>query len=352
MRRIALLIAAVVVLPGCFWGSSEANVFFTVSGGNYGEFEDLLYPGERAEAWESIFEARPSVEVGGSFERSDLMELFLPYETDRTRAVVTQKGDLQITSHLKVGAAYDVLAEDGFGDLGYLENEGEIYGRLGDGCGSEIAADERSGVGRCVVGELSDNAAAYGKLDEDLRVILLVNLPGEDDIRSTTCQDRPREFESADWAYPRTLRVNYNAYEPTEAAPDRYADGEEDEHKPLAQCDIEVFATVQLGFEEFSGEWYGQNAEDPDDFTLDRTCEECDEPILGTVELSDLVLPGEDGEAVAKGRYRIAFASDTFAALDGRIQVIGSFDSQIRRDPEELEEPSRQLDLGSEDDDI
>lgn len=357
MRLIGLLIAALSILPGCFWGSSEANVFFTVSAGNYGEYEDLLYPQDRSDAWAEIFDGRPSVCIdgdaangcaGGSYERSDLVELYVPYETDRTRAVVTQKGDLQITAHLKVGDAFDVLAADGFGDLEYMETSDAPYSRLGEGCTAEIAAEDRSGVGRCLKKELSDNPTGYGKLTEDLRLVILVNLPGEDDVRSTYCQDHPREFASSDWEFPRTLKVNYSAHLPTEQDPDHYTDSEGDE-PPLPQCDIEVFASVQLGFEVFTAEYFGENAED-NSFTLDRTNDpctgaDCADPILGTLELEDLTLPGEEGTAHAAGRYRIAFVSDRFASLDGRIEAIGTFDTKVRRDPEVLEEPSRQLDL-------
>ncbi len=361
MRLIGLLIAALSILPGCFWGSSEANVFFTVSAGNYGEYEDLLYPQDRAEAWGDIFEGRPSVCIdgdadngcaGGTYERSDLLELFVPYETDRTRAVITQKGDLQITAHLKVGDAYSVLAADGFDDLEYLDTADAPYSRLGSGCEPELGSEDRSGVGRCLKAELSDNPRGYGKLTEDLRLVILVNLPGEDDVRSTYCQDYPREFESSDWTYPLTRKVNYSAHLPTAADPDHYTDSEGDE-PPLPQCDIEAYASVQLGFEVFTAEYFGENAED-NSFTIDRTNDpctgsDCGDPILGTLELEDLVLPGEDGSPHAAGRYRISFVSDRFASLDGRIEAIGSFDTKVRRDPEELEEPARQLDLDEDD---
>jgi len=357
MRLTGLLIAALFVLPGCFWGNSEANVFFTVSAGNVAEYEGLLYPEDRADAWDAIFEGRPSVCVdgdadngcaGGAFERSDLVDLFVPYETDRTRAVVTQKGDLQITAHLKVGAAFDVLAADGFDDLGYLETADAVYARAGDGCEVDVPNDDRTGVGVCLKDELSSNPDGYGKLSEDLRLVILVNLPGEDDVRSTYCQERAREFTSTDWDYPRTLKVNYSAHLPTEDDPDHYTNAEGDE-PPLPQCDIEAYASVQLGFELFAAEYFGENAEN-DSFTLDRTNDpctgsDCGDPILGTLELEDLTLPGEDGTAHASGRYRITFVSDRFASLDGRLEAIGSFDTKVRRDPEELEEPARQLDL-------
>jgi hypothetical protein len=357
MRRAAFSIAVLCLLPGCFWGSSEANLFVTISASNFEEYEDLLYPEVRADAWADLFEARPSVCAaddgsedcdGGVYQRSDLVELFVPYETDRTRAVITQKGDLQITAHLKVGVAYEVLAADGFEDLNYLETADDVYAKAGDGCTADISSPDRTGVGRCLKAELSDHSDDYGELDEDLRLVILINLPGEDDVRSTSCQDRETDFASEDWDYPRTFKVNYSAHLPDpEDDPDRYTDSEGDE-PPLPQCDIEVFARIQLGFEIFSAEYFGENSDSG--FEIDTTNEpctgsDCPNVLLGTVELEDLVLPGEDGSPHASGRFRIAFSSDRFAVLDGRIEAIGSFDTQVRRDPEELEEPERQLDL-------
>lgn len=362
MRTAALLLLSVTLMPGCFWGTGEANLFFQVSGANYDQYEDLLYPAERSEAWDSVYEGRSSVCVdgdeddgcaGGTWERSDLVDMFLPYDTSRARGLITQKGDLQITAHLDVGDAWSAMADDGFKQLGYLDDETQIYGADGSGCGPEQSSEDRSGVGRCLKTEVSDNAPAYSKISEDLRLVLLINLPGEDDIRSTACQGRPTEFSSDDWSYPRTMRFNYNAAVPV-GDDDEQVYGDPEEDPPLPLCDVEVFGTIRLGLETFSADFYGQG-DDSGNFTLGRTNEVCDEssedgcpdPILGTLELEELVLPGEDGQAHAAGRFRIAFTSDEFSARDGTLEAIGRFDVDVRTDPEEIEEPDRQLDLES-----
>ncbi len=362
MRSAALILIAAVVLPGCFWGDSEAKLFFQVTGANYEQYEDLLYPEERADAWADIYAGRASVCVdgdedegcaGGTWERSDIVDLYVPYETSRARGLITQKGDLQITAHLDVGEAWGALAEDDFDDLAYLEDTGQIYGVDGSGCGPDLDLNDRNGVGRCIKSELSDNAADYGKLDEDLRLVMVVNLPGEDDIRSTACQDRPTEFASDDWDYPRTLRVNYNAAVPV-GEDDEQIYGDPEEDPPLPQCDIEVFATLRLGLQTFSADYYGQGDEEGR-FTLDRVndpCVEasdgdCADAILGTLELESLTLPGEDGTATAAGRFRLGFTSDQFSARDGSMEAIGRFDVEVRVDRQEIDEPERQTDLES-----
>jgi len=351
MTRSLSLLLALPLVGGCFWGSSDSNTFFTLSAGNVEVYEGLLYPAERAEAWAEIFEARPTVCPGGgdcgdaSRERSDVVDLFLPYETSRGRGLLTQKGDLQLTFHLDVGDAYKTLGDDGLGGWGYMLDEEQIYGAAGSTCAvaEDGSSDDRTGIGRCLHSEVGDNIAAYEKLDEDLRLVLLVNLLSDDDVRSTECQDA---LERPDWDLPKTLKVNYNAIRPNEADPDVYAI---EETAPLAQCDIEVFSRMQLGIERFNADWYGQEAEDPSRFTLDRT-NDAEETILGTVELTDLVLPGEDGDSRAAGRFNIRFTSDRFSARDGKLTVEGEFDVSIRTDPVQIDEPERQTDLLNPDD--
>jgi hypothetical protein len=222
----------------------------------------------------------------------------------------------------------------------------------GAGCGLD-AGDDRAGVGRCLLSEFRDHTDVYTALDEDLRLVLLINLPGQDDIRSTDCDGAPGSFASADWAYPRTLRVNYNAFGPIEAEDGSLIYGDPEEDPPLPQCEVELFVLVQLGTQGFSGDYYGQDAE-TESFTLDRVNDpcaggDCPDPILGTLVLEELTLPGEDGDARARGRYHLSFSSDSFAARDGKLVVLGEFDTEVRRDSAGLEEPDRQLDLDEED---
>lgn len=352
-----LALATLALLPGCFWGETDASAFFKISAGNYANYEGLLFPSDRADAWSTVFEARPSLCVGGSgdtcvggdFERSDLLDFYLPYETNRVRGSLTQKDDLQVTAHFDVSDAYALHEDAGFEDLAYLMDEDELYGRQGQGCEIDgIEAADRTGVGPCLRNELMDNTGAYMGLKEDIRLVMLVNLPGVDDVRTTACQDRAQTFESADWTYPRTLRVNYNAAQPVESGDDMvYGDPEED--PPLAACDIEVFAQLQLGFERFGGDYYGQEDEGGG-LTLDRS-NELGETLLGTIEIESLVLPGEGyNYGRVTGRYNLRFTADRFAPRDGKVEIAGDFDTEIHRDPVEVAEPTRELDLTVEGD--
>ena len=351
-RALLVVVALLPALGGCFWGESDAHLFFRVSDANQDLFQNLQFPSDRADAWTAMFEARAPLcgepGDGAECQRTGLVDLKLIQRTSRVRGLITQKGDLQITSHLSVGDAFAELAGDDWDTLGYLASEDYVYGVAGSGCASD-AGDDRSGVGRCLLSEFRDNAAAYEGLDEDLRLIMLINLPGEDDIRSTGCDDAPRSFESADWEYPATLRVNYNAHGPVEVGDGALAYGDPEVDPPLPQCQVEVFAAVELGTEPFNADWYGQDG-DPTDFTLDQVndpCEgdDCPDPILGTLILEELSLPDEGGKGRARGRYQIAFTSVSFAARDGKVVVLGEFDTEVRRDQAGLDEPQRQLDL-------
>ena len=211
-------------------------------------------------------------------------------------------------------------------------------------------------MGRCLRSEVMEHYAGYDALDEDLRLVITVNLPGEDDVRSTRCQDRPTSFESSDWELPRTLRVNYNANEPEEVEDE----GEVfqvygEETPPLAQCDIEVYSRAQLGIEVFSADRFGAEDDDGPCSYQSGPChlglENSEESTLvGTIQLEELVLPGEEGQAKAKGRYNIRYTSDRFSARDGKLEVSGDFDVELRLDREELDEPDRNLDLEGTDD--
>jgi len=357
VSRSALLALSAVICSGCFWGEADGQMFFKVSAANYEQYEDLLYPGDRAERWGEIFSERTSMCSGGeaecdlnSLERSDLLDLYLPYETQRARGMITQKGDLQITAHLDVGSAYESLSGGSFDDWAYMEDSGQLYGRAGEGCTSDLESSDRTGVGRCLRSELIDHAEGYTPLDEDLRLVLTINLPGEDDIRSTRCQDRPSSFASSDWDLPRTLRVNYNANEPEETEEDSGVFVYGAETPPLARCDIEVYSRIQLGIEVFSADRYGADDEDGP-CTLQG--EPCDvervntegNTLRGTVELEELLLPGEEGDPRAKGRYNIRYTSDRFSSRDGKLEVSGEFDVELRLDREEVDEPDRNVNV-------
>jgi len=355
MRTAFLLLASTLVLPGCFWGETSSEIEFTLSSSNYEFFGGLLYPPELQEGWAQTFEARqrhcpdasdPEDCDASDREESDVIQYPVPYDSSRVRGLLTQKSDLQITAHLNSGDLYKGLEGSSFDEWEHFSDEDEGWGRDGDGCGSNLGPYDRTGIGPCIRQGVESNLDAYKALDEDLRLVILINLPGEDDVRSTACQDAPREFASGDWSYPRTLRINYNAREPEEGT-DFYA---EDDTAPLQACQIEAFAQLKLGIEVFSADWYGENEVDAEaddrELTLDRENDE-DETLLGTVELESLTLPDDGGNARAVGRYNIAFTSNRFGNRDGAVMISGTFDSEIRRDAEEIDEPDREIDLES-----
>ena len=350
---VALLPTA---LGGCFWGESEAHLFFRVSDANQGLYQDLLFPSDRADVWTQLFEGRAPIcgtpGDGVECQRTDIVDLKVPHRSTRVRGLITQKGDLQITAHLSVGDAFADLSEDDWDSMAYLADPGYVYGAEGEGCGLD-AGDARTGVGRCLLSELRDNGDAYKALSEELRLVLVLNLPGEDDVRTTACDGAPRSFQSGDWDYPRTFRANHNAYGPIEQEDGSWVYGDPEVDPPLPQCQIELFAMIQLGTEGFGSDFYGQDSES-DSYTLDRVNEpcsggDCPDPILGTLVLEELSLPDEDGDARARGRYQLSFSSDSFAARDGKVIVLGEFDTEVRRDQAGLDEPERQLDLEEDD---
>ncbi len=355
MRSALLLLTSVLVLPGCFYGENEATVDFTISSANYEFFSGLLYPTEVEEGWRQMFEARqrhcpdetdPDDCDADDRQESGIIQYPVPYDTTRVRGLFTQKSDLQVTAHLDMGDVYKALETDEFGDWGHFEDDSEAWGRAGDGCASTLGPYERTGVGPCLKQSVQDNIGAYRGLGEDLRLVILINLPSVDDVRSTICQTAPLEFTSTDWDYPRTLKINHNARIPAEGT--EFYDHEDT--RPLSACEIEAFAQLKLGIEVFGADYYGEDERDLDpdfrELTVGRS-NEADETLLGTVELESLTLPGEGGEARATGRYNIAFTSNRFGNLDGAVTISGSFDTEIRRDAEELEEPEREVDLES-----
>jgi hypothetical protein len=354
---ILLLTFAMSALSGCYWGEADANMFFKVSGANADQFKDLLYPAEREEAWTELFSARPSVcadrsdDCGIETTRSDLVDLFLPYESSYGRGLLTQKGDLQITTHLDVGDSYQSLIDDSFGGWNYMEDPEQVYGWTGDTCAppEEGVSTNRSGVGRCLKKELQDNSSAYTGLAEDLRLVILINIISSDDVRSVDCQDA---LSRDPWVYPKTLRVNYNANQPMNRIEGDDGSGEvygDDERQPLLQCDIEVFARLQLGIERFEADFYGEEPTleegELNPFTLDRV-NDADSTIRGTVELESLQLPDDGDDPRAVGRFDIAFTSDRFGGRDGKVIVGGDFNVQIRTDAEELQVPERETEIG------
>jgi hypothetical protein len=348
--RPFLLLSLAGLLSGCFWGDVDGGANFVLSGNNVDQYVDLLYPIERQAEWQAIFADRPTTcplddDACDTVdrERTDLVEMFLRYDTTRARGLLTQRGDLQITSHLDVGKAYKALIDDEYQDWSYMNRLDRLHGVEGDACDSSVDPEDRSGVGRCIFDEIQANSAVYTRLGEDIRLAILVNLPGEDDVRSVECQDRPRSFDSSDWEYPRALLVNYDATGPVEVddGETRYGD---DEDKPLAQCEIEVFARLTVATQVFAADYFGEGDENAD-LTIEEGLDSVDEPLVGTVVLDELSLPGEGGATRAKGRYHLAFTAQRFSEADGSVVFEGSFDTEVRTDPVQVDDPDRDIDL-------
>jgi hypothetical protein len=105
-----------------------------------------------------------------------------------------------------------------------------------------------------------------------------------------------------------------------------------------------------LGIEVFSADRYGA---DDEDGSCTLQGEPCDvervntdgNTLRGTVELEELLLPGEEGDPHAKGRYNIRYTSDRFSARDGKLEISGEFDVELRRDREEVDEPDRNVNV-------
>jgi len=162
-----VLPVAALLLPGCFWGEVDGGARFSVSEANVAEYVDLLYPIDRQAEWEAIFADRPTLCEPGEDDceredrvRSDLIEMFLRYDTTKVRALLTQRGDLQITAHLKVGDAYKALADDSFDDWEYLTRSDRVGGVAGDGCDNSTDPEDRTGTGRCIFEEIQANPAS------------------------------------------------------------------------------------------------------------------------------------------------------------------------------------------------
>ena len=357
VSAVSLLLLTTALLPGCFWGDVEAGVTFTVTEKNVDQYLGLLYPTARQQQWADIFADRPNLCPDGEDEcdqddlaRSDELELFMRYDTSRTRGLMTQKGDLQITSHLDVGEVYKALSKDGYDDWNYLTSGDRLHGNAGDGCLNDQEGADRTGVGRCVFEEVQTNEAVYKRLGEDIRLVILINLPGEDDVRSVQCQEAPREFASSDWEYPRSLLVNYDATGPVELDSDETVYGTDDD-APLQQCEVEVYSRIAVATQVFAGDYFGETDE-ANERSIEDARRITDEPLVGTVVLDELSLPGEDGQAHARGRYNLSFTSQRFSERDGKVTIEGSFDVDVRTDPEEVDDPDREIDLspdGNED---
>lgn len=300
MRRLPPLLfglCLIVSAPvgGCASGEVDAELAMYLSSGNLDYYEDVLFPGSRRAEYDAIFGRVPLY-----------LPLHLPYESTSADAIITQRGDLQITTHLTAG---QIFAEDVDEDRWrYLEEEpwnGESdEDRWGEEYYDELARRDRD----------------YRKLDEDLRLILLVNLPAPPD-------DGP--WDAGEWEYPVELHANYL---------DTYLDEQEQEH-PIPEDEIELMSRMIIGGEQFEtlnntrlDEETGASLEDP----------------APNLILDELEMPQGTTRGRATGTFDLMLEANSFGASSGIAVIEGSFEVEIRDDPWALEDLDVREDLGEQ----
>ena len=291
---LATLAAAIAPLAGCTSGEVDAELRLYLEQGNLDFYEDVVFPASRREALDGIFEQVPAY-----------LPLQLPYVTDRVDAIITQRGDLQITSHLTAGTVYRKHHDPSA--LEYLE--GEDWN--GEG------ADER--YGEALFGELKQPDDDYSALDEDLRLILLVNLPEP---------PGPDEAWSSDgWTYPLELVANY----------DEVVLDEQDQEHDIPEEEIQLMSRMIVGGELFDTLLGQRFDEELGEFYEDETA---------NLVLEELTLPGEDGrQGHTSGSFDLTLEAGSFSASSGVATISGTFDADVRDDPWSATDPEVVEDL-------
>ena len=292
MRAWTIVVAAALMGGiGCTSGQIEAGLDLYLAHGNLDYYEDVLFPSERRDTYDEIFVGVPLY-----------LPLHLGYETTEVDALITQRGDLQITAHLESSKLYE--AEDT--DLSYLEDE------------AWNGESEEDRWGQDLYKELSKPHDSYAGLSEDVRLILLINLPepdGEDG------------WSSGEWDYPRELWANYQ---------DTVLDEDEQEFD-IPEDEIQLMSRMIIGGELFEtinntrfDEGQGIAVEDP----------------TPNLILEQLSMPGEDdkyGRAV--GSFDLMLEADSFSASAGVASITGEFDVEIHDDRWALDDLDVQEDL-------
>ncbi len=295
MGRIAGCIAALGLLLGlgCASGEVDAELGLYLERGNLDYYEEVVFPTARRDAYESLFASVPLY-----------LPLHLTYRTDSVDAIITQRGDLQITAHLDAGAIYhEEMTAD---DFDYL-NEEQWNGE-----------SEEDRYGETLYDELTEPDTSYRSLSEDLRLILLVNLP-----------EPPDEglWSSDEWDYPVELLANYR---------DTWVDEEDQEHD-IPEDEIQLMSRMIIGselFETLNGSRFDEAM---------ATFVEDESPHM---VLDELVMPGEDGRlGHAVGTFDLTLESDTFSASSGVATITGEFDVQVHEDRWALEDLDVQEDI-------
>ncbi len=282
---------------GCASGEIDSDLTLMLEKGNLQYYEEVVFPSSRRNEMDEIFAGVPTY-----------LPLYLSYKTTRVDAIITQRGDLQITSHLTAGSVY--RKEFNSSDYDYLKEET---------WNGESDVDR---YGEALHLELTERDNAYDQLNDDIRLIMLVNLPEADDSEES--------WPSTDWEYPAELVANYQ---------DVLLDEEDQEHD-IPEDDIELMSRMIIGgelFETTLGERF--NLED-------GVREESEDPNLILEELS---MPGEDGKlGVARGSFDLMLEADSFSASSGVAVITGTFDVEVHDDQWALEDLDVQEDLNSE----
>ncbi len=281
-------------LTGCASGDVDAELRLYLDMGNLDFYEEVLFPSSRRETYDEIF-----VEV------ATYLPLQVPYKTSQVDAIITQRGDLQITSHLTAGSIYRKHHDPSA--LEYLKGE------------DWNDAEAEGQYGQRLFEELEDPDDDYLGLNEDIRLILLVNLPppaGADD-----------SWGSDAWDYPVDLMSNYQ---------DTVLD-DQDQELAIPEEDIELMSRLIVGGELFETV-LGQRFDELVGIPVDD-----DAP---NMVLDSLSMPGEDGRlGHATGSIDLMLEADSFSASSGIAMITGTFDVEIRADRWALEDLDVQEDL-------
>jgi len=295
MRRLLAAGAAAAVvlsLAGCPSGEVTAEAGLYLARENLDFYDDVVFPSSRRATYDDIFATVPVN-----------LPLRAPYETTHVDAIITQRGDLQLTAHLDAGDLFD----SDKADFGYLQDEIWNGESQEDRWGEELLE------------ELTSGEADYRGLDQDIRLILLINLP-----------DPGEEGWSSDgWEYPAELWANYR---------DVWVDDEGQEHD-IDEDEIQLMSRMIVGgelFETTTGLRYDEEL---------GTTVEVEEPDL---VLDELTLPGEDGRfGKATGSFTLLLEAESFASSSGFATIAGTFDVDVHEDRWALEDLDVQEDLGA-----
>lgn len=297
MRRLSRLLPGLLLftslsLGGCSSGEVDAELALYLSSGNLDYYEDVLYPAARRAEYDAIFNRVPLY-----------LPLHLPYESTRTDAIITQRGDLQITTHLDAG---DIFKQDLVQESWHYLNEEPWNGESSEDRWGEEYFDE-----------LVSSDPDYRALSEDLRLILLINLP-----------DPPADdsWDAGEWEYPVELHANYL---------DTTFD-DQDQENPIDEDDIQLMSRMIIGGELFET-LNGARLDEDTGVTVD-------DPTPHVI-LDELEMPAKGTRGHASGSFDLFLEANSFGSSAGIATIVGAFEVDVHDDPWALEDLDVQEDL-------